>query len=256
MTVKLTDFGIARASEQTRLTQVGSVVGTAAYLAPEQARGEEATPASDVYALGVVLYQLLTGAAALGGLDPRRARDPARERAPAAADLLRPRRPRDALARRPAGARGRRRGALLLGPRALAGAARPGSPGASRRRPTDELPTEHAGDRRRPTATRRIEPEPVDPGRPARRFRAAAAAPAPRPAAAPRRGRGRSARWRAGCARALGILLLIAVLAAVIAGAVLLLTDAGQDTDIGQLIKDNIDDQIQSLEDFIHENTQ
>ena len=44
MAVKLTDFGIARAAEQTRLTQVGSVVGTAAYLAPEQARGDEAWP--------------------------------------------------------------------------------------------------------------------------------------------------------------------------------------------------------------------
>ncbi len=61
LTVKLTDFGIARAIEQTRITQVGSVVGTAAYLSPEQVRGEEATPGTDVYALGVVLYQFLTG---------------------------------------------------------------------------------------------------------------------------------------------------------------------------------------------------
>jgi serine/threonine-protein kinase len=61
LVVKLTDFGIARAIEQTRITQVGSVVGTAAYLSPEQVRGEEATPGTDVYALGVVLYQFLTG---------------------------------------------------------------------------------------------------------------------------------------------------------------------------------------------------
>lgn len=59
--VKLADFGIARASDQSSITQVGSVLGTAAYLAPEQARGEEAGPRADIYSLGVVAYQLLSG---------------------------------------------------------------------------------------------------------------------------------------------------------------------------------------------------
>jgi serine/threonine-protein kinase len=59
--VKLADFGIARATDQSSITQVGSVLGTAAYLAPEQARGEEAGPRADLYSLGVVSYQLLTG---------------------------------------------------------------------------------------------------------------------------------------------------------------------------------------------------
>ncbi|MGC9221795.1 MAG: protein kinase domain-containing protein [Solirubrobacteraceae bacterium] len=58
--VKLADFGIARATGQSSITQVGSVLGTAAYLAPEQARGEDASPATDLYSLGVVAYQLLS----------------------------------------------------------------------------------------------------------------------------------------------------------------------------------------------------
>jgi serine/threonine-protein kinase len=60
-TTKLADFGIAKAAEQTRITQVGSVLGTAAYLSPEQAAGDETGTASDIYSLGVCAYQFLAG---------------------------------------------------------------------------------------------------------------------------------------------------------------------------------------------------
>jgi serine/threonine-protein kinase len=60
-TLEIADFGIARAAEGTALTETGTVLGTAAYLAPEQAAGEEVTAAADIYSLGAVLYELLTG---------------------------------------------------------------------------------------------------------------------------------------------------------------------------------------------------
>jgi serine/threonine-protein kinase len=58
---RLVDFGIARADDLTSMTRADSVLGTATYLSPEQARGEVPSPASDVYALGCVLYEALTG---------------------------------------------------------------------------------------------------------------------------------------------------------------------------------------------------
>lgn len=60
--LKVADFGIARTlADESSITQVGSVIGTASYLAPEQAAGSEAGPQADLYALGVVAYQLLSG---------------------------------------------------------------------------------------------------------------------------------------------------------------------------------------------------
>ncbi|MGK2881312.1 MAG: serine/threonine-protein kinase [Mycobacterium sp.] len=61
--VKLTDFGIAKivGGDETMMTAAGDVIGTPAYIAPEQARGEVLTPATDVYALATMLYQLLSG---------------------------------------------------------------------------------------------------------------------------------------------------------------------------------------------------
>jgi serine/threonine protein kinase len=59
--VKITDFGIARLADQVPLTQTGQVMGTAQYLAPEQATGQIATGSSDIYSLGVIGYECITG---------------------------------------------------------------------------------------------------------------------------------------------------------------------------------------------------
>jgi eukaryotic-like serine/threonine-protein kinase len=58
---KIADFGIARTEDATGLTEAGTILGTAAYISPEQAAGRPATPASDVYAFGVILFRMLTG---------------------------------------------------------------------------------------------------------------------------------------------------------------------------------------------------
>jgi eukaryotic-like serine/threonine-protein kinase len=257
MTVKLTDFGIARASAQTRLTQVGSVVGTAAYLAPEQARGEEATPAADVYALGVVIYQLLTGrlpweGSTLAELAIRRENE--RPLPPTSYDPDVPETLSRAVLRSLEGDVEARYSSA----RELSRALEAGLAGEEPATPSDELPTNMLGTAT--DATRRMEPEPRTPvaPQPAAPRRRPRPTPGPRPAIPPADSRPkRSFASRLG--RAIGVLILIGVLAAVIAGVVLLVTDAGQQTDVGQFLEelpDNVPDLANEVEDFIRENTQ
>ncbi|MDV3221433.1 protein kinase domain-containing protein [Intrasporangium sp.] len=69
-TVKVTDFGIARALGGSSLTQTGTIMGTAQYVSPEMVRGEPASPASDLYSVGVLLFQMLTGRVPFDGDSP------------------------------------------------------------------------------------------------------------------------------------------------------------------------------------------
>src|SRR5918996_3895985 len=68
--LKVTDFGIARAGPASQMTEAGSIIGTAQYLSPEQARGGAIDQRSDLYSVGVVLYELLTGTVPFTGDTP------------------------------------------------------------------------------------------------------------------------------------------------------------------------------------------
>jgi serine/threonine protein kinase len=68
--VTLTDFGIAKAASETKLTRTGMLIGTPEYMSPEQSRGEEVTRGTDIYALGVVTYEMLAGQVPFGGTTP------------------------------------------------------------------------------------------------------------------------------------------------------------------------------------------
>jgi eukaryotic-like serine/threonine-protein kinase len=253
MTVKLTDFGIARATEQTRLTQVGSVVGTAAYLAPEQARGEETTPAADVYALGVVLYQVLTGrlpweGSTLAELAIRRENE--RPLPPTAYDPDVPETLSRAVLRSLEGDVESRYGTA----RELAYALEEGLAGREPADPheaaTSALATGPAtAPTRRTPAQEPLTPVSPQPAAPPRRQ-----APPPRSVTTPAEPRRRSLADL--LLRGVGVILLIALLAGAIAGAVLLLTDAGNGIDAVDLVKEELDEQVDALRQFIEENTQ
>ena len=92
--VKVTDFGIARAGA-SQMTEAGSIVGTAQYLSPEQARGTDVDQRSDLYSLGIVLYELLDGHAPVQRRHAGRDRDEAPVDVPEPPSAKRPEIPRD-----------------------------------------------------------------------------------------------------------------------------------------------------------------
>jgi eukaryotic-like serine/threonine-protein kinase len=252
-TVKLADFGIAKATEQSSITQVGSVLGTAAYLAPEQARGEEAGPRADLYSLGVVAYQLLSGrlpyeATSLSELALKQQRE-----APAPLDELNPAVPRTlaqavalALALEP---EGRPQTAA-----AMEQAIRDGARGVEPVGATD--PTIHLGAGM--TATRLLEAEPTTatralPRRKAPPRQVAARRPAPATRAAPAGARVDDR--RRGLRRLVALLAVLALLAAVVAIALVATSNSGDGVHLKPVVSQDAQDAVQQLQDLIDDNT-
>jgi serine/threonine-protein kinase len=258
MIVKLTDFGIARAIEQTRITQVGSVVGTAAYLAPEQVRGEEATPATDVYALGVVLYQFLTGRLPYEGSSLAELAVRQQNEKPLPPSTY------DSSVSEPLGAAVLR--ALEDDPNRryasaeeLASGLRLGLEGEDVTLPLEEgtsatrvlggetAATRHMG---RDTEQTEYRPAPSQTRRPAPRPVAPAPVPAPAPRAAEPRRRGAFSRF----ARFVLALVALVLVAAAVATAVIVTTDKAAGVKVSRVAGDTVDKVVEELKDLVNNN--
>jgi serine/threonine-protein kinase len=94
-TPKISDFGLARRVEDDRLTQTGALLGTPSYMAPEQAQGQQLGPAADIWALGAILYECLTGQRPFRGSSMLETLDQVRHADPPPVRALAPNVPRD-----------------------------------------------------------------------------------------------------------------------------------------------------------------
>lgn len=234
-TVKIADFGIAKAAEQTRITRAGSVLGTAAYISPEQAHGEEATQASDIYSLGVVIYQFLAGrlpyeSSSLTELALKQQNEEI-EPLPSLAGEVPPELDRAiacALASDPAN---RYENANQMGEaltRALAG---------------EEVAPYVATD----APTRMLEPETAE-TRVAERTSIEPTAVAPA-------GRSDKQKKGSGARRFFATLFILLLLGGGAAAAVVLTSNSGQTREFKQVVEDTAQDQIQGLKDLIQDST-
>jgi serine/threonine protein kinase len=250
--VKLADFGIAKAAEDSSITQIGSVVGTAAYLSPERARGDEATASADVYSLGVVMYQLLAAKLPFesGSLTELALRQ--QEGSPEPLHQLNPGVP-PALARAVTTSLAPDPDHRYRSAAEMREAVRAGMAGRDSAATTalSTAATRHATAATQvvsapvndSAATRVIRPAPA-PARPApsRRTQRRAVRSAPPPPKRKRRGR---------FSRFMALLFLFLLLATVVAALVIVNLDGSQAKDFEQVVNDRVQDQINGIRDLI-----
>jgi serine/threonine protein kinase len=264
--VKLADFGIARAADQSSITQVGSVLGTAAYLSPEQSRGEEAGPRADLYSLGVVTYQLISGrlpyeASSLSELTLKQQRE-----SPIPLDELNPQVPH-ALAQAVAMSlaidqRARPADALEFAASLRDGARGIAPPGAHSAEFATSAATRHMDEADADTAATRVTPRPAS--RDAPKTAQTRGARQVEPRRAPRRvepgyerGQGSSSqRSGKGLRRLMAVLALVAVFALVVIAAVLI-SDSTSNTVVHyqKVIANDVHSAINQVQDLINKYT-
>jgi serine/threonine-protein kinase len=259
--LKLADFGIAKAlSDESAITQVGSVIGTAAYLAPEQAAGEQVGPQADLYALGVVTYQFLSGrlpyeAQSLTELALKQQRE-----VPPPLDELNPEVPAQlavAVER-----------ALALDPRdryadaeAFREAVTDGARGIGPTEATRALPSTESTRALRPSTDATSVARGSAPPRQARAPRAPRSGPPTSPPTAPpvagpaRRDPPARPRRRRRVRRALGLLFVLALLAGGAVAAVVATSNSSDAVRLRQVVYDQVNQAVDSMQQMIDDNT-